>query len=108
MKKYVFIRLSFDALHNWEGCNLDEVNYLKYMHRHIFFVEMWWNISHDDRDIEFISKKMEVETFIDNNWRGRYLKNMSCEMLASRLMEEFNADKVYVSEDNENGAIIEK
>lgn len=106
MKKFVVIKTAFPGLHHWPECPLDEVGYLRDLHRHLFWVVMKWQVGHNDRDIEFITYKNAVEDFIKNAWYNQNLGESSCEMLAEVLMKKFGADFVSVFEDNENGAEI--
>lgn len=86
------------------------VEFLRHPHRHIFhfFVEM--EVFHDNRDVEFILLKRELESLYDNN--TLQLDYKSCEMLARDLLHEV-AERypdrdltVKVSEDGENGATL--
>lgn len=104
-KTLVVIRTSFSALHCWPDCPIEEVSYLKNLHRHTFHVEMRWEVKHDNREIEFIAKKNEVNLFLQEYWNSKNLKSMSCEMMAKELARLFFANYVSVFEDNENGSI---
>lgn len=102
----VILNTRFSATHQWSRCPYPEVAYLKMEHRHEFHVQMKFKVRHDDRDIEFIRMKEIVNRFIVNNWEAKFLGNMSCEMIAKRLMKEFDACYVRVMEDGENGAEV--
>lgn len=105
-RSYVVIRTSFEALHAWPECPYKSVDFLKSSHRHVFHVEM--KIRTDgDRQIELILLKRNVDIFICAEFKGKDLGRTSCEVLARKLAEEFNADSVSVFEDAENGAIYE-
>lgn len=111
----VFCTLQFEGIHNWPTCPIDEVSYLRVPHRHIFHVKATVPVYHDDRDVEFIYLKHRIQEFLDE-WLPRAphvksiavydMKAMSCEMIARKLVEEFNLTECVVSEDGENGAII--
>ena len=47
-------------MHQWENCPIEEVAYLKDLHRHTFFIECKKEVTHDDRDIEIICFKREI------------------------------------------------
>lgn len=100
---FVVIKTQFSGRHNYPGAP-KEVEYLELIHRHMFYVTMKWKVTHDNRDKEFIMMKNKVNHFLRDNWENRYLGNRSCEMLAKRLANLFDADFVSVFEDNENGA----
>jgi len=110
-KLSVFVRTSFEAIHCWPDCPHEEVAYLRNPHRHVFHVEVHVSVNHDDRDVEFLTLKKVLDHFLDNTVRGKDLGVTSCEMLCSliysRLRHEYIVLKVIVSEDNENGAILE-
>ena len=113
MTTRVFISLKVEGLHRWPDCNIQEVNYLANLHRHTFGITCWHDVNHDNRDIEFIQLKHQVEDWL----RERFWKPvpnclvfgaMSCEMIAKELIKEFCFDRVTVDEDGENGAEVEK
>ncbi len=106
MKTLVVIRTTFSATHNWPECPIEEVDYLRYEHRHTFYVTMKWSVGHDDRAIEFIMQKNVVDAELQRHYDGRNLGRRSCEMIAKELMAEFDADFVSVFEDDENGAEV--
>jgi hypothetical protein len=115
MKTYVIVKLQVDGLHNWPqaGQYFKEVDFLSHPHRHMFHVEAKKEVYHDDRDVEFIMFKRDVEAFLfdkfyDSERRSHDFGSMSCEMIAKEIMEEFECQSVTVWEDNENGATIEK
>lgn len=109
----VYCTVQIEGLHNWPGCPFDEVAYLRDLHRHIFFIKAYKIVKHDDRDVEFIMLKHEIQKHFFENYYDWHSKThrfgaMSCEMIGQKLMETFDLSRVDVSEDNENGAIITK
>lgn len=107
VKTSVFCTVLFEATHNWPGCNIQEVEYLKYPHRHVFYIQAFAHVTHGDRDIEFIKLKHDITKYLETTYPDRALGARSCEMLAAELAQEFNLHKVVVSEDNENGCVLE-
>jgi hypothetical protein len=105
-KVQVVLKTDFIAVHCWPGCDIGTVSFLKYPHRHNFYVVMKFPVTHNDRDIEFLSKKQEVDTFIKNRYSYTDLGPMSCEDIAEQLLDKFGASFVSVYEDNENGAEV--
>jgi len=102
----IVLNLAIEGIHFWEGCNIEEVMFLKNEHRHIFYIEIHKEVSHLDRDIEIIKLKREIK-----NWFGPepvQFGGKSCEMIADGLLEAFDCCYVKVLEDNENGAIVER
>ena len=107
----VIINTQVEGLHNWPGCDIKEVEFLKYPHRHIFHICCKKEVTHDDRDVEIIMLKKRINNFIDENYRELHTDfidfgSMSCEMIARELLEEFNLNYCSVLEDGENGAEI--
>ena len=113
MKTNVIITLAIEGLHNWpEARNVfPEVGFLSDMHRHVFHFTLKKRVRHDNRDVEFIMFKRDVEQYLRvNYWRSDYrclmFGPMSCEMIAKELLEYFECEYVAVWEDNENGAEV--
>lgn len=107
----VYCTLQVEATHNWPACPFDEVEYLRFPHRHVFYIKAFKPVYHDDRDVEFIMLKHELQNYFRTKYYD-FEKNIhvfghkSCEMLGRELIEKFGLSRVDVSEDNENGAII--
>ncbi|TFH02544.1 MAG: hypothetical protein E4H14_17555 [Candidatus Thorarchaeota archaeon] len=104
----VYCTVLFEAIHNWPGCPFDEVAYLRDPHRHIFHIKAYKRVFHDDRDVEFIMLKHEIERYLKTTYSDGVFGAKSCEMLGRELMEKFDLCQVEVSEDNENGAVLHK
>jgi len=102
-RTFISIKTSFEALHCWPECPIEEVSFLKNPHRHIFHVKVVME-TFEDRQIEFIDQKRKIEDFIEK-YKGKNLGSMSCEKIAEEIAEKFRAKKVEVEEDGENGAI---
>jgi len=112
---YIVVSTSFVGLHAWNDCDIEEVGFLRNLHRHIFHVTVKWKVKGDNRELEFFVCKERVDLFIHSRWPyvqeagyGRFLGGRSCEMIAKEIMEGVNADFVSVFEDNENGAEVQK
>ena len=104
MRLSIVVKYTFEAIHCWENCNIEEVSFLKDKHRHIFYVEAIKEVYHTDRDIEIIKLKREMEAY--SKRKLDYGTN-SCEDIAVDLLNEFKLISCQVLEDNENGAKIE-
>lgn len=107
------IRVSFqkEGIHKYPAAkDLPGVEFLQYPHRHIFHFYVQLEVFHDDRDVEFILFKRELEGLFDSGVMQADF--MSCEMLANDLIEYVEKHypnricQVEVFEDNENGAIL--
>lgn len=103
MKIWAVVKFNFVGYHRWK----DAKNFLKNVHRHIFYVTVMVAQKHEDREIEYIQFK---EWLILK--KPALLETDSCEMYAMRiyrLVRTRYQDRditVRVMEDNENGAII--
>lgn len=107
----VFCTLKVEGIHFWPDCPIEEVSYLRDPHRHLFGIKAFKTVYHDDRDVEFIWFKHQIQHYIDQTYyNGQYkcclFGAMSCEMLAQELIEKFDLSRCEVDEDGENGAIV--
>jgi hypothetical protein len=88
----------------------DDVSFLGYPHRHIFHFYVTIEVTHNDRDIEFIQFKRWLERLYSTEFLE--LDYKSCEMIAEELidtiMEKYPNRNIIVEvyEDNENGAVL--
>lgn len=108
MKTWVKVKSNFIALHRWKHAK----DFLKDYHRHIFYVDFWITVAHDDREIEFFALKEQLDKFLRINYNKKKL-DMSCEMFAMEILKFFKKKypkreyKCEVSEDGECGVLIE-
>ena len=88
----------------------DDVSFLGVPHRHIFHFRVAIEVTHNDRDIEFIQFKRWMERLYSEGVLE--LDYKSCEMMAEDLAVEIDQRypnrnfTITVSEDNENGATL--
>jgi hypothetical protein len=114
MRTYVVVRLQVDGMHNFPAAReiFPEVGFLADRHRHIFHVEAKKEVFHDDRDVEFIMFKRDIQDYLKQMYykpetRTHEFGPKSCEMLAKEILNQFDCVTVSVWEDLENGAIVE-
>lgn len=110
--KTIFVRFQREGIHQYNAAGfkdeLVDVSFLRYPHRHIFHFEVQIEVQHDDREIEFILFKRELEALYGNDTLN--LNHKSCEMIADELSKYIREKygnrwmMIEVSEDNENGA----
>lgn len=110
--KTVWVTFQREGIHKYPQAltdpKLEDVSFLGYPHRHIFHFRVEIRVHYDDRDIEFILFKRELQSFYDKGILQ--LNNKSCEMicddLARYILQKYPGRKltISVSEDNENGA----
>jgi len=84
------------------------VEFLRHPHRHMFHFKVEIEVFHDDRDVEFILFKRELEDLYQTG--TLQLNHRSCEMMADELADYIRVNyanrrlTITVSEDGENGA----
>lgn len=110
-KKTIWVTFQREGIHRYPAAkDIPGVEFLANDHRHIFHFKVQIEVFHDDRDIEFILFKRELESlYVDQTLQMDY---KSCEMIASELAE-YILNKypnrsliVTTSEDQENGATL--
>ena len=100
----VWVTTSFIGYHRWRDAP-EPVAFLRDFHRHVFHVKVMVEVTHDDRQIEFIMLKRELDNYLEENLAERQF-DLSCEQIALILLREYKANMVEVSEDGENGARV--
>lgn len=111
----VVAKTSYEGVHCWPEAP-EEVKYLRDPHRHIFEVVVEVQVSHNDREVEFIMLKHKINKWLDAHkdkngvWQ---MDRMSCEQVAERLIELLESEygrgrwiAVSVYEDGENGCTV--
>lgn len=107
----VYCTLTVEGVHCWANCPIEEVSYLRNIHRHMFGIKAYVTVNHDDRDVEFIWLKHQIQDYLVTKYFDTTLKlcnfgGMSCEMIGKELGDKFKLSRVEVNEDGENGAIV--
>ena len=108
---FIIVRGQYEFNHRYAQAP-QEVAYLRNLHRHMFNYEVELEVYHDDRELEFIMVKHDIEAYLANrqeNWDER----TSCEQMAKCIGQYLQMKhgferylSVSVFEDNENGAKI--
>lgn len=112
IKKYIVVKHQFEALHRWENMPKDHpMQFLSDYHRHIFHIVCKWEVSHNNRDLEFFVQKQKMVECCDRILQENSSSdcplpklNLSCEMIAEVLLKQLECSFVSVFEDDENGA----
>lgn len=112
--KTIFVTFQKEGIHLYPAAatdpKLESVSFLGYPHRHMFHFRVQIEVFHDDRDIEFIMFKRELEALYGTG--VLQMNSKSCEMLAEDLYQYIAKQypgrwmQITVSEDGENGAIM--
>lgn len=109
----VFVTFQMEGIHCWPEAKdvFPEVAFLSDPHRHMFHFKCYAKVTHTDRDKEFIMMKREIQQYLSEKYGSPTMQfgRMSCEDIGADLMETFKyLYRVEVSEDGENGAIVEE
>ena len=115
IKRWIEVSFQKEGIHKYPAAlddpKLADVSFLGYPHRHIFHFYVRLEVEHNDRDVEFILFKRELENLFETGTMQCDYK--SCEMLAEDLINYIQENypkrdiTVKVYEDDENGAILE-
>jgi len=105
----------FDGIHCYAKAP-EEVSFLRYPHRHQFVVRTTIQVYDDDRELEFLLVKKEIQNYVLTGLGHDGiidLQEKSCEWLAkyicSFIHQRYGYERVVsvsVFEDDENGAIV--
>jgi len=117
-KKMIWVTFRKEGIHCYPAAATDpklktgdeyDVSFLATPHRHIFHFQVYIEVFHDDRDIEFIQFKRWLEKLYQGTLE---LNFKSCEMIAEDLhaviTDRYPNREIWieVSEDGENGCFI--
>lgn len=111
---FIKVQFQFEGFHCWPGAP-KEVAFLCNMHRHMFHVSATIEVFDEDRELEFVLVKRYLEREVRHavNYEV-WPQSASCEMMATSIArmirERYGSNRfvqVEVSEDGENGAIVE-
>lgn len=103
---WIVIRFTAEGWHHWPGAS-SRRTYLANVHRHLFHVEVWLPVEHEEREVEF----HDLLEFCRESFGSGDFGTASCETLATRLGKEIarrfgRACEVLVMEDGEAGAMV--
>jgi hypothetical protein len=117
--KMIWVTFRKEGIHKYPAALADpslatgdeyDVSFLGHPHRHIFHFKVWINVTHNDRDIEFIQFKRWLEKLYNEGTMS--LDYKSCEMMSDELHTQIQTKYpgrevwIEVSEDGENGSFI--
>lgn len=110
----VFVTTQFEGMHRWKDAP-EQVDFLRSYHRHMFHVRLEVEVVEEDREIEFILLRRELVGLIETLFSGRKMDE-SCETIAKKIADFMTREKhmcynravkCEVSEDGENGAVVQ-
>ena len=104
----ITVKLKVEGLHFFPNADtiFPEVGYLKHIHRHTFHIACEFEVTHTERDKEFILSKHEINNYLTSRYFDLHINclnfgGMSCESIALELYEKFNLQSCTVGEDGE-------
>lgn len=110
----IWVKFQKEGIHMYPAALTDErlqdVSFLGHPHRHMFHFTVAIQVFHNDRDIEFILFKRELENLYGTGILT--LNHKSCEMISDDLAKHIQLTypnrrvEIEVSEDGENGSRI--
>jgi hypothetical protein len=117
--KFIWVTFQKEGIHRYPAALTDsllatgdeyDVSFLGHPHRHIFHFKVWIEVTHNDRDIEFI----QFKRWLENLYKDAILNldYKSCEMMSDDLFavisNKYPSREIWieVSEDGENGSFI--
>ena len=109
LETQIYINTQFEGVHAYPAAPAG-VEFLAHPHRHIFHVNIKIDVFHNDRELEFILFKREMNQFIADNLKELQFK--SCEMIGEMFLTYIiskykrRSCSVTISEDLENGAEV--
>jgi hypothetical protein len=119
-RRWIWVTFCREGIHCYPAAATDprlatgdeyDVSFLASPHRHIFHFRVAIQVTHSDRDIEFIQAKRWLENLYKQG--TLQLDYRSCEMIAEELYTQIASKypgrnvQIDVSEDAENGAHLE-
>lgn len=108
-KVWAVVRTQWEGMHHWPAAP-EEVAFLRSLHRHMFHITVHVEQFHNDRDIEYILFLQRLRVNLEQN---PWPMSASCETIALVIAQWVRVEyggravKVEVSEDGENGALVE-
>lgn len=109
----IFVTTQFVEKHQWSEAPT-EVGYLAYPHRHLFMVRLEIEVLHNDRELEYHTVLKDLGWMISDELLRAWNLYWSCEDIAQRILTwakrkwpERLLYRVTVSEDGENGSVME-
>lgn len=119
-KTFIYASIQKEGYHYFEQALTDpkyatgdkyDVSHLGTRHFHYFFIKVWLEVNHSDRDVEFIQFRRWLDELYGNGILN--LNGKSCEMIAEDLYTIISTKypkmevRIDVAEDNINGALVE-
>ena len=108
--KSIYVTYQTEGMHKYLGAP-EGVEFLRSLHRHMFQFRVELEVERDDRELEFILVKRDLEVFTEGLMLSMP-ETYSCEQIAGEIVKYLvkaygkRTYKVDVSEDGENGVVV--
>ncbi len=113
VERFIIVQTSFTAVHYWQDAPKGEFGFLGNPHRHVFDVKVQVPVAHNDREVEFLQLKSDVDKFVDSQeWEKTNTElPYSCEefalLIGRHIANKYKRSaEVLVGEDKENYAKV--
>lgn len=109
MHRQIVTSNSIIGFHCWPEAP-EECSYLRARHRHVFEVRCWFDVQHNERDIEINLQAEAIAAFFRRSFgEPCEFGHLSCESIAERVLDAFSAcSRCEVLEDGYAGASLSK
>lgn len=108
----IIVTVIIPGFHYWEGAR-DSVEFLAALHFHNFFIVAYKPVGNLDREVEYFEFADKIKHFINKRFPLRHLPpqavnfgTMSCEQIATILLEELELSACEVWEDKLFGSKV--
>ena len=107
MKRQVIIHNDIEGFHRYPNAP-SFCKYLSHRHRHIFNIRSYFNVSHNEREIEINIARLDIEEDLKKCFGYPCeFGDMSCESICEYLLDKYPAlDRLEVTEDGYGGASL--
>lgn len=109
-RSMVEVKFSVLGLHYWPDAP-EDLSFLRDKHNHRFVFRARFVVTDLDRQIEFFTVQELMRQWLLRNYESTSIffdfGSNSCEMLATKMLNDLDATWVGVWEDDENGSIAE-
>ena len=99
------------GFHCWPDAP-EEVAFLRYPHRHRFEIRCWFEVNHEDRELEIFLTERKINDYLLKKYGDEngelWLDSTSCETLGKQIIVTFGCLACQVLEDGKGGAIVRR
>ncbi len=107
MKRQVITHNELEGFHRYPDAP-KFCEYLSHRHRHVFNIRCYFNVSHNEREIEINTAQQDIAKYLSDKFgMPCEFGDMSCEAICENLLNQYPAlDRVEVTEDGYGGSAL--